>query len=269
MFYGAKNGTVDINGSPMDYARFGRGEETLVILPGLSDGLRTVRGRARRLALSYRAYAKRYRVYVFSRRRDLPEGYTTRDMARDQAQAMRALGIGPANVLGISQGGMIAQYLAIDAPELVRKLVLAVSLCCPNDTLRQTIPRRIEWARAGDYHAIVADTIESSCSPALLRLVLLVCPLLGRFGSPRDFSRFLIHAEACLNHDSRADLPRVACPTLVIGGGSDRNVGPGASEALASLIPGSALHVYPELGHAAFLEAKDFHPRVLAFLQKN
>ena len=57
MFYGAKNGTVDINGSPMDYARFGRGEETLVILPGLSDGLRTVRGRACRLALSYRAYA--------------------------------------------------------------------------------------------------------------------------------------------------------------------------------------------------------------------
>ena len=268
MFCKAKNQTVACGGMVMDYAVFGDGVEPLVILPGLSDGLRTVRGRARRLALSYRAYAKRYRVYVFSRRRELPAGATTRDMARDQAAAMRALGIGPARVMGISEGGMVAQYLAIDAPELVSRLVLAVSLCHPNDTLTQTIPRRIALARAGDYHAIVADTVESSASPALRRLCRPLCPLLGRFGAPQDFSRFITHAEACLTHDSRAELSQIACPTLVIGGGSDANVGPGSSRELAAHIPGSALHVYPALGHAAFLEARDFPERVFNFLDQ-
>ena len=43
----AKNGTVSIPGSSMEYIRFGSGERILVLLPGLGDGLRTVKGSAR------------------------------------------------------------------------------------------------------------------------------------------------------------------------------------------------------------------------------
>ena len=268
MNYNAKNGEIAVGNSIMDYAAFGAGTEPLVILPGLSDGLHTVRGKAKKLARQYRAYAKDYRVYIFSRRRDLSEGTTTRGMACDQAWAMDSLGIGPAKVLGISMGGMIAQYLAIDRPDQVKKLVLAVSLCRPNKTLNRTIPRRIEWAQENDYHPIVVDTIESSCSLSRRKLYRPFYPFLGRRGGPEDFSRFIIHAEACLRHDSTEELHRVACPTLVIGGDSDRNVGPGTSEELASFIHRSELHVYPGLGHAAFLEAEDFKPRVLDFLTK-
>ncbi|MGN0250788.1 MAG: alpha/beta fold hydrolase [Oliverpabstia sp.] len=73
-------------------------------------------------------YANDYKVFIFSRKNDLEEGYSTRDMARDQAEAMKMLGIKSANILGISQGGMIAQYLAIDYPDLV---VLAVLVGIP------------------------------------------------------------------------------------------------------------------------------------------
>ena len=48
-------------------------------------------------------------------------------MADDQAAAMQILGIDKASVLGVSQGGMIAQYLAIDHPGMVEKLILAVT----------------------------------------------------------------------------------------------------------------------------------------------
>ena len=267
MFYSAKNGSIPIAGTEMDYVSFGRGTEPLVILPGLSDGLHTVKGTAAAKALSNRAFAREYRVYILSRRNALPEGFTTRDMAGDAAYAMRQLGIARANVLGISQGGMISQYLAIDHPELVKKLVLAVSLCRPNDTVRTTIPRRIVWAKAGDYRSIVLDTIQTSISPALLKLCRLAFPFLGRTGAPKSFDRFLIHANACVTHDASAELSRIACPTLVIGGDSDRNVGPGTSEELAERIPGSTLHIYPGLGHAAFLEAKDFKTQVLRFLK--
>lgn len=267
MFYNAKNGSVPIAGTEMHYVSFGRGTETLVILPGLSDGLRTVKGTAIAKAIANRAYARRYRVHMFSRRNVLPESFTTRDMAADVAHAMRALGISQANVLGISQGGMIAQYLAIDHPELVNKLVLAVSMAGPNDTVRGTISQRIEWAKAGDYRSIVLDTIQTSSSPARLRLYRLAFPVLGRFGKPRSFDRFIVHAYACLSHDARAELNRITCPTFVIGGDSDKNVGPGTSEELAAHIPGSELHIYPGLGHAAFLEAPDFKKRVLEFLK--
>ena len=268
MLNNAKNGEVAVGNSIMDYVVFGAGTEPLIILPGLSDGLRTVRGTAKKQARTYRAYAKRYRVYIFSRKHDLHKGYTTRDMARDQAKAMDALGIGKANVLGISQGGMIAQYLAIDRPDLVKKLVLAVTLCRPNKTVYRTISRRIDWAKESDYHPIVVDTIETSCSLSRRKLYRPFYPFIGRTGAPDDFTRFLIHADACLNHDSSAELHRIDCPTLVIGGDSDRNIGEGTSEELAERIHRSELHIYPGLGHAAFLEAEDFMPRVLDFLSK-
>lgn len=107
----------------MDYIRFGSGEKHLVILPGLGDGLQTVKGTAIPMTLMYRIFARDYTVWAFSRKNALPVGSTTRDMARDQAQAMEKLGIAQADVFGVSMGGMIAQHLAVDYPEKVGKLV--------------------------------------------------------------------------------------------------------------------------------------------------
>ena len=268
MPYKIQSGEVAVQNSIMDYIAFGEGAEPLIILPGLSDGLHTVAHKPRQSANPFRAYAKRYKVYIFSRRRDLPEGYTTRDMARDQAAAMEALNIRRANVMGISMGGMIAQYLAIDRPYMVKKLVLAVTLARPNETIRRTVSRRLDWAEEGEYHPIVVDTIEMSSTLSRRKLYRPFYGLLGRTGKPKDFTRFIIHANACMNHDASADLHRVACPTLVIGGDSDRNIGKGTSEELAAMIHGSSLYVYPNQGHAVFLEeADDFSARVLGFLK--
>ena len=48
MLWNAKNGEVTLDGTEMSYVSFGRGERTLVLLPGLSDGLVTVKGKALR-----------------------------------------------------------------------------------------------------------------------------------------------------------------------------------------------------------------------------
>ena len=117
MFWNAQNGSVSIGDTDMDYVSFGKGRDALIMLPGLGDGLTTVKGMAIPMAITYRMFACNYKVYIFSRKNYLPEGYSTRDMARDQAEAMKKLGISKAKVVGISQGGMIAQYLAIDFPE--------------------------------------------------------------------------------------------------------------------------------------------------------
>ena len=72
----------------MDYCDLWKREEALLVIPGLGDGLATVKGMAQMLALSYRSFATAYQVYVFSRINELPENYTTRDMATDIAEAM-------------------------------------------------------------------------------------------------------------------------------------------------------------------------------------
>lgn len=136
MLLKAKNGRVRIGNTDMDYVSFGKGTDILIMLPGLGDGITTVKGMAVPMAMIYRIYAENYRVYIFSRKNNLEEGCSTRNMAGDQAKAMKALGIRKANVLGISQGGMIAQYLAVDYPELVEKLVLAVTLYPPRCLFR-------------------------------------------------------------------------------------------------------------------------------------
>ena len=78
-----KNGTLKIGSATMDYIRFGNGAKILIMLPGLGDGLRSVKGTALPMALMYREFCKDFTVYAFSRKSPLPEGYTTRDMAKD------------------------------------------------------------------------------------------------------------------------------------------------------------------------------------------
>ena len=263
MPYGAKNGTV--NGT--DYVAFGRGERALVLIPGLGDGLRTVKGMALSFSWLYREYAVEYRVYVFSRRNDLPEGFTIRDMAEDLKGAMDALGVARADVLGVSQGGMIAQHLAAAHPEAVGRLALAVTAAWANPTVQAVVGQWVEWAEAGDYGSIVTDTAEKMYSDRKLRLYRPLYPVLRRVGRPKSLRRFLIQANACLGHDARGELGRIQCPALVIGGARDRVVGDGPAE-LAGLIPGAELYVYPELGHGAYEEAGDFNRRVLDFLTR-
>lgn len=266
MFYHAKDGTVRVGNASLDYITFGNGKKNLVMLPGLGDGLTTVKGKALILAMSYRIYAKEYTAYIFSRKADLPDGYTTREMARDQAMAMTALGIQQADVIGISQGGMIAQYLAIDHPALIGRLILAVTASKPNEIIQKVVGRWIQMAEEGNYKDLMIDTAEKSYSDRYLKRYRFLYPLLGCIGRPESFCRFLIQAASCIHHNAYPELPKIACPTLIIGGGCDKIVGPAAASESAEKIKGSELFIYKALGHGAYEEAKDFHKRCLDFL---
>lgn len=269
MFYHAKDGNVRVGNSDMDYIIFGSGSKILIMLPGLSDGLSTVKGKALVLAMAYHMYAKKYTVYIFSRKNHLPKGYSTREMANDQAEAMLALGISKADILGVSQGGMIAQYLAIDHPDLVGKLVLAVTSSKPNEVIQKVIDTWLRMAVQGDYKNLMIDTAEKSYSQNYLQKYRFLYPLLGRIGRPKSFDRFLIQAASCAQHNAYPELDKIICPTLVIGGSCDKIVGTAAASELSEKIKGSKLFIYENLGHASYEEAKDFNDRCLDFFQND
>ncbi len=261
----AKNARLTISTGDMDYIRFGSGARTLVLLPGVGDGLKTVKGMALPFALLYRELAKDFTVYVFSRRASLPAHMSTREMARDLDEAMAAMGLSGAAVVGVSQGGMIAQWLAIDHPERVGRLVLTVTLSRPNDTICEAIAVWTEMAGRGDYRGIMLDTAERSYSAGRIRQASLTYALLGDLGKPKSFARFLTQAESCVTHDAYDELGGIRCPTLVIGGTDDRIVTGDASREIAERIPGSELYLYEGLGHGLYEEAPDFLRRVADF----
>lgn len=267
MFYQAKNNVLMVDGVSMDYVVFGKGRTPLVLLPGLSDGLKTVRGMAVPLALLYRQFAQRYRVYLFSRKNVLPAGYSTKEMARDQSIALEALGITRCHLLGVSQGGMIAQHLAIDHPERVERLILAVSLSRPNEAFCRVVSNWIGFAEHDDYKSLMVDTAERTYTPQKLKSYRLMYPFVSSMGKPKDFSRFLVQANACLVHNTYNELGQIRCPTLIIGGGKDRVVGKEAASEMAERVGNARLLVYEELGHAAYEEAKDFPRQVIDFLR--
>lgn len=157
-----KGKTLYFNEKSMDYVTFGKGKDPLVIIPGLGDGLQTVRGMAQMIALTYREFAKVYKVYVFSRINELRQGYTTRDMAADVAEAMEVLNITSAYVMGISQGGMIIQWLAVDFPEKVEKLVLAVTTAKLSNLGRERISRWLNLSQSGTYKDLMIDIARHS-----------------------------------------------------------------------------------------------------------
>ena len=266
MLYNAKNGSITLGKATMDYIRFGKGARVLVMLPGLGDGLKTVKGTALPMAAMYRCFAKDFTVYAFSRANHLPQGYTTRDMARDQAEAMVQLGIKQADILGVSMGGMIAQYLAIDHPERVRRLILAVTAAEPNDLLTASVEEWVSLAQKGDHAAFMDSNLRRIYSEAYYRKNKWMAPVVGKLTKPKSYDRFYVQARACLTHSAMGELSRIGAPTLVIGGEKDLALGGQASRQIAAAIPGATLHMYPQWGHGLYEEAGDFNRVVLDFL---
>lgn len=266
MFYNAKNDNVAIGNTNMDYVSFGRGETNLIIIPGLGDGLKTVKGMAVTLAFMYRLYTRDHKIHIFSRKNKMEEGYSTRDMARDLKEVMGKLGIEKAHILGVSQGGMIAQYLAIDYPQVVDKLVIGVSVSRQNETTQAVIGRWVEMAEAGDYKGLMIDSMEKTYPENKVKKYRPFYPILTRLGKPQSFTRFIIQARSCLGHNAYEELHRINRPTLVIGDDNDQVVGRNTSEEMAEQISQSKLYITRGFGHGAF-EEREFNQQTINFLK--
>ncbi len=267
MFLNAKNGNIRFNGHDCDYISFGSGDEVLIMLPGVGDGFKTAKGVAVPFSVMYRCFAKDFRVFVFSRRNRMLKGFTTKDMADDLDVIMKKLGIGSAHVFGVSQGGMIAQQLALRHPDKVKSLVLAVTASRPNDIMRDSLETWLRMADKDDYKGIMLDTAERSYTGAYLERGRKLNKLLA-LAKPKDYSRFRILCESCLEHDTYDNLDKINCPSLIIGADRDMVLGGEASEELAERIPGAELYMYEGYSHGVYEQAKDFNVRVLKYLLK-
>lgn len=263
MFWNAKEHILNIKDIQMNYITFGKGKKPLVMIQGLST--RSIKDAALLLVYMYRIFARDYKVYLFERRENIGENITVRELASDLAMAMDCMGIKSADIFGVSQGGMIAQYLAIDRPDLVNKLVLAVTLSKNNETIKTAISDWIRMTEQNDIKNLVKNMTEKMYSDSYVRKYKPFMPLLTVLQKPKNVPRFITLAKACLTCNAYDELEKIQCPVFVIGGKQDKVTSGEASMEIAEKLACKCF-LYEDLGHAAYEEAKDFNQRVYDFL---
>ncbi len=182
---------------------------------------------------------------------------STRNMARDVAALLDALQIRTAHVFGLSLGGMVATWLAIDRPDLVRGVVLASTPARGLDLVRAT-GDSVGFAsclarRSGAREACLT---ERALSPRFRREhPERTAAILGAVCDERGSLRsLLLHGAAGALHAPGSALQRIAAPTLCIGGALDSLVSPASLRGLASAIPGAKLELIDNAGHDLSLE---------------
>ena len=262
-----KNGKIKIDNTSAYYVSFGEGKKNLIIIPGVGDGFKTVKGIGFILAKMNEEFLADYRVYIFSRRNKMPHGFTTEDMANDIIKHMEELKINKADVIGVSQGGMIAQYVAINAPERVNRLALTVTVARTNEILNTVVTDWIERAKKRDYKGIMVDFAEKGYVGKYLEKNRKTYKLLGLLGLNASYDRFIIEAESCLNHNAYDKLDLIECPTLIIGAEQDKILGIEGSKELAERIKNSELYIYKEYSHGVYEQAKDFNTKIYEFFK--
>ncbi len=260
--------TVRTERFSMRYFRFGRGDKTLVILPGLS--IQSVMGAADAVAAAYQSLEDSYTIYVFDRRAELPSLYTVRDMARDTAEAFAALGLRKVCLFGASQGGMIALVLAVEHPELVGKMVLGSSSAHVQQAQYRVIEDWVRLAKAGDREGLYLAFGREIYPPEVFKQYRDTLIAAAAAVTNAELSRFIILAEGIKDFNVSDELEKIRCPVLALGVYEDAVLDSDATMEIAEKLddrPDFRLYLYVGYGHAAFDTAPDYRRRILSFFE--
>jgi len=167
--------------------------------------------------------------------------FALRDLARDAAALLDGLGIARADVLGWSLGGMTAQELAFQRPDLVRSL-----------TLLATVPDNAELMPVLDRMAALppAELLGAMFPPGWAAAHPNAPAQLPARPRPPDLDVISRQYAAMKNWEGTRDrLPYLQTPVLLLAGGQDWVCSAEQSRQMARAIPGARLEVLPQGGH--------------------
>ena len=246
----------------MNYLKFGTGDKTLVMLPGLSVKSVLLMGDAVKNA--FRAFDKDYTIYLIDRREDVPPVYTVADMARDTAEKMKELGLEDVCLFGASQGGMMAMLIAAWYPELVHKLVLGSTAAKISDLGNSVIGGWVSLAEKRDGATLYLDFLKKVYPSYLFDQFKDIFIATGKSVTEEEFSRFIIIAKGAVDFDATSELDKIKCPVLVVGSEDDAVLGSAASYDIARRL-GCQIHMYKDYGHDCYDTAPDFRDRMFKF----
>jgi pimeloyl-ACP methyl ester carboxylesterase len=220
------------------------------------------------------ALAGHYRVVIVDnagvgRSQALPAPLTIDAMANQASALIAALGLGRPDVLGWSMGGTIAQALAVLHPAQVRRLVLCATFP-GTGTIAPPSRAAVHALTSGngqEVAAVLFPANQVAAQQAYLSAIAAYPP-----HAPAPAATIAAQAHAMNQWSGGTDpagqqTATISAPTLIADGTVDR-LDPVANDyALARLIPGARLKLYPDAGHAfLFQDQKAFVPLIESFL---
>jgi pimeloyl-ACP methyl ester carboxylesterase len=273
LYKNAPTETIDVGGTRFAYRRLGPDARVPVIFlhhlgavldnwdPRVIDGV-----------------AARHRVIAFDNRGiGASTGSTPKSvaaMARDAVAFIRALGFAQVDLVGFSLGGFVAQVIAQEEPQLVRKLVLAGTGPAGGEgidkvtpiTLRAMVKGALTFKDPKTYLFFTRTPNGKTQAREFLKRLKERKDDRDKAISPIAFRAQLkaIHAWA---NQQPSDLSSIHQPVLVANGEHDLMVPSSNSVDLARRLPNARLKLYPDAGHGGVFQYHDeFVDEVLEFL---
>jgi 3-oxoadipate enol-lactonase len=257
---------IAVNGTRLHYRNAGTGEP-LVFVHGLGSS-------GQDWAKQVDAFSDRYRVITFDVRghgqSDKPDGpYSIPLFAADTAALLRKLEAVPATIVGLSMGGMIAFQLAVDAPDLVRRLVVVNSM--PEAKLDSIRDRWIYWSRR-----TVSSLLGMRATGQFIASRIFPKPAQGTLRqqfierwAANDKQAYLATIDAIAGWSVEEQLDQITCPTLVVAAADDYTP-VSVKRDYIDRMPNATLEVIEDAHHAAPVERPETFNRVVErFLETN
>ncbi len=266
MSYNVEIKSVKKDNFEIEYAVFGSGKKPFVIIPGLS--VKSVLLSVSSVASAYSQFTDDYTVYIFDRPKNVKIGLTIYDMAEQTSEAMQLLNISSACVFGASQGGMIAQLIAVNHPDLIKKLVLGSTLSKINPTANAVINSWIDFAKKGDAYGLYNSFCENLYSEEFNRKYKAMFLMSASGVTEEELERFVVIASACDAFNAYDSLDKICCDVLVVGAEGDRVVTGKASKEIAEKLNCELFMYDKSNAHAVFDEAPDYKNRIAEFFSK-
>jgi 3-oxoadipate enol-lactonase len=205
------------------------------------------------------ALQDRFRIVRFDHRghgrSPVPDGpYEIADLGRDVVALLERLGIDRAFYCGLSIGGMVGQWLAINAPERIERLILICTAAYLPDAA-SAYGERAAAVRAAGTPEVVADAVIArwfttswaAANPETVarhRAMIAGTPAEGYAGC----------CEAITTLDERDGLGSITAPTLVISGAQDPALPAEHGRAIAEAVPGARFELLDPGAHLASVE---------------
>jgi pimeloyl-ACP methyl ester carboxylesterase len=260
--------TAEVNGIQLYVERSGSGPR-LLYLGGSGTTLEAT-------APLLKPYADRFDLLAFDSRgmgrsASPPEPWTMADLAADALALLDHVGWDRCRVVGTSFGGMVAQELAVTAPERVERLALLCTSAGGAGGSSYPLHELVDLP-PDERERIYTSILDTRFTPEFLaadaRSHAIAQVLAGRIAAARTPEQR--HGESAQfrarrGHDVWDRLPRIACPTLVACGRTDGIAPVANSEAIVARIPDAELRTY-DGGHVFFLQDRRAIPEILDFL---
>jgi pimeloyl-ACP methyl ester carboxylesterase len=256
----------------MDYLTWGRGAKSLLFIQG-GPGSTVPHGMLRRLfRRQFEPFLNAgYAVWIVTRRRNMPAEHTIADMADDYALAIAEEFGGRVDVvLAESFGGMIGQYVAARHPDSFGHIAMVVTAAELSDWGKDVDSRMARALAHGDTKAagtVFAEYVLPGRRLGWIRR--LIGPVISKrllTGADYPPEDVLTEVQAEVSFNSRAVLPRIRRPVLLVCGGSDQFFPRDVARETAALIPDCTLIWYEGKGHLRAASSGRIAQDVLAFV---